>query len=267
MVPITGRMKPSPFVMLALIALSGCGGPALGPSLGPPETFTWDDQPIAFAPPPPEWRREAYLEGGMRGVRFVKERSGGEAISVADYYVLSDRNRRAALTELQDKLDTYDDRELLHQLSLARWRTDEPMGRSEAEVANAVNASIDRAVTAAIQADRFVVRNEIASALAATSRLSVQLEDVLESVIFKAERHSEPERFHVVSQRHVVIAEHPAERVDYTYQAPERVYYGCETYVVHDSHLFVADYIGTESGAKLFDRVVASIAFPLAGKK
>ena len=63
------------------------------PRLQPRETFDWTGQSISFSMPPTGWRREGETSGGIKGVRFVKERSVGEGIGLGDYYILADRNR------------------------------------------------------------------------------------------------------------------------------------------------------------------------------
>jgi len=44
----------------------------------------WSERAVSFNPPPVGWRREGELSGGVRGVRFVKERSVGEAITIGE---------------------------------------------------------------------------------------------------------------------------------------------------------------------------------------
>src|SRR5262245_43036592 len=78
------------------------------PQLRPPERFEWSGEPISFSIPPNGWRREGETSGGIKGVRFVKERSVGEAVGVGDYYILADRNRSVYLREILASFDTYD---------------------------------------------------------------------------------------------------------------------------------------------------------------
>ena len=63
--------------------------------LRPREAFDWSGKKISFSIPPAGWRRERETSGGIKGARFVKERSVGEAIGLGDYYILADRNRSA----------------------------------------------------------------------------------------------------------------------------------------------------------------------------
>jgi len=74
-------------LFLVLLAGAGCGsgaGQSGAPTLSPPETFDWIGEPISFSTPPDGWRREGETGGGVKGVRFVKERSVGEAIGLGD---------------------------------------------------------------------------------------------------------------------------------------------------------------------------------------
>ena len=75
--------------------------PAGPPELRPRETFDWTGEKISFAIPPVGWRREGETSGGIKGARFVKERSVGEAIGLGDYYILADRNRSTPLESSQ----------------------------------------------------------------------------------------------------------------------------------------------------------------------
>jgi len=254
------------WVVPVLVALSGCSGPGaptLGaPALGAPETFHWPDQPVTFRPPPGGWRREGDLSGGRRGVRFVKERSVGEAISVGEYYLLADRDRRAELEALATRVDTLDDRETRRELSRARWRTDDPFSESETRTAEAVNEGLDRAFQALLREDRSGVRREIESAEAAARMLRFTLDDVADRVVFEPAKRNEPARYRVIARTPASVAGHPALRVDFELRADEGLRRCCEVYVMHENHLFIAEYIGLERNLALFDRVIESITFP-----
>ena len=50
--------------------------------------------------------------------------------------------------------------------------------------------------------------------------------------------------------------------VDYTVTTPERTFAAREVYLVHDSRLYVATFIGLEANLAMFDRVVGSLQFP-----
>jgi hypothetical protein len=246
------------FFILTAALVAACDS---APALSPPETFDWAGQHISLAPPSAGWRREGQSSGGIRGVRFVKERSVGEAIGIGDYYLLANRLRRARLQEIIDTFETFDRRDFEKALRQAYAHTDSPFSPLEADVASDINAALGRAATAFRMNDRDGARTELRVALGAAERLGFRLGDVLDAVVFAPERREEPQRWSVVGRREATIGGEPAVIVDYTFQTPERKLYGREAYVVHDSHLFVATFLGLEENLRVFDRVVESIRF------
>ena len=93
-------------VLLAGLAF-GCNKPAPTPaqtstasSPQTPETFNFAAQPVAFTPSPAGWEPEGELSRGIRGVRYVKRKSVGEAIGVGNYYDVSPRLRHAEIARL-----------------------------------------------------------------------------------------------------------------------------------------------------------------------
>lgn len=246
------------FFILTAALVAACDS---APALSPPETFDWAGQHISLAPPSAGWRREGQSSGGIRGVRFVKERSVGEAIGIGDYYLLANRLRRARLQEIIDTFETFDRRDFEKALRQAYAHTDSPFSPLEADVASDINAALGRAATAFRMNDRDGARTELRMALGAAERLGFRLGDVLDAVVFAPERREEPQRWSVVGRREATIGGEPAVIVDYTFQTPERKLYGREAYVVHDSHLFVATFLGLEENLRVFDRVVESIRF------
>jgi len=255
---------------LVLLAGVGCGqGPGqssvTAPSLSPPETFDWIGERIAFSIPPAGWRREGETSGGVKGVRFVKERSVGEAIGLGDYYILADRNRSSYLEEMLENFDTYDagfawDRALRKTYA----HTDTPFTPRESEIAAAVNRAVSQADAAFRNRDRVAAKAHLEAALAESQKLEFSLDDVIERVEFTPERQQEPEKYRLTGRREVVIAGEPAVIVDYTVTVPERArtYVAREAYVVHDSHLFVCTFIGLQETLAVFDAMIASIEFP-----
>jgi hypothetical protein len=263
----SGHAGPVAGIVFAVALLAGCGSGTNGAKsiagLGPPETFRWCDQPITFAPPPPRWHRDAYGNGERRGIWFVKERSGGEAIIVAAVDLIGDRDRGAALRELLARIDAYEDRDLDRALTLARWRTDLPFVGNEAEVATVVNGALDRAMTGMTHQDRTEVRIALMDASDAAARLQIRLDDALASPAFDAERHSQPDHYQVNARARITIGGEPAERVDYTWRIDDKVLALREVHVMHGNHLFVASIQGADQkDFGWFDRVVESIAFP-----
>lgn len=232
--------------------------------LRPPETFDWAGKPVSFAPPPEGWRREGTNSGGWLGVYFVLTGSVGERIGLADHYTFADRDRRAPLRKLLADLEGMDDREALRAISIARWRTEEPLSDYESSIARMGNESLDRAQRAVLDNDRRTAGYEIEDAIRQADRMELRLEDVIERVKFRAEGHTVEGTWTVTAERDTVIAGVPAHFVDYTWLSPERLYHGREYYFVKDNHLFKADFHGLEKHLELFGRVVSTIDWPQA---
>jgi hypothetical protein len=253
----TRPLGPISVTVAIFLAISGCT-----PRLPPAETFEWGAQPISFSPPPAGWERTGEGGAGFRGARFVRK---WEAMSVAEYYLVGDRDRRADLEDLLDRFDAFDDRGLRRALQLAHWRTDNPLSAAESTVAAQVNEALDRATLSHIRGEpERAARADVAAALAASKRLKLSLTDVLDRVLFRPERRQEPWRYRLLGQRDTEMAGLPATVVDFTLQTPERPYRGREVYVLENNHLFVASYQGSPRNLALFDRIVATISFPRA---
>jgi hypothetical protein len=90
-------MTRFPKILLTFALLVGpivsCGQ-AEDPPLLAQETFDWCEQPIAFQPPPPPWKRDRYQQGGRSGIDFIHVGSVGERIAITEYYKVGDRSRR-----------------------------------------------------------------------------------------------------------------------------------------------------------------------------
>ena len=244
------------------LVVAACDSGPLGPAAAPRETFDWAGLPISVEPPPYGWRREGETSGGVKGARFVKERSVGEAIGVGDYHRVASRMRRATLQEIVDTFDTYDRPGFQNALRRAYAQTDSPFTPLEAEVAEEINAALGRASVAFATGDRDVAQDELGAALVAAERLRFTLVDVIEAVEFTPERRQEPHRWLVLDRRDTTIGGEPAVVVDYTFDGPDRQLYGREAYVVRDDHLFVVTFLGLRETLPVFDRVVQSIQFP-----
>jgi hypothetical protein len=90
-------MKPARLLFLLLVVLAACTSNeerAREEPLSTAETFRWTDQPLTFQPPPADWRRDRYNEGGLLGVHFTHSRSVGERIYIAEYYTIGERSAR-----------------------------------------------------------------------------------------------------------------------------------------------------------------------------
>ena len=254
--------------MVILAAAAACSsGPEtpVPPKLQPPETFDWSGQRISFSMPPAGWRREGDTSGGIKGIRFVKERSVGEGIGLGDYYILADRNRSSHIREILAKFDTFDygfawDRALRD----AYAHTDTPFSSLETEIAERVNGEVGEASTAYRNRDRDNAKAHLEAALAEASRLRFSLDEVIGRVEFKPERKQNPEYYTMLGRRETTIAGEPAVIVDYTVKVPERpqTYTAREAYFVYNSHLFICTFIGLQESLAVFDAMLASIQFP-----
>ncbi len=235
------------------------------PKLQPRETFDWTGEKISFSMPPIGWRREGETSGGIKGARFVKERSVGEAIGLGDYYILADRNRSSSIRNILAKFDTLDqgfawDRAIRDAYAY----TDTPFSSLETEIAERVNGEVGQAGVAWRNGDRDGAKRHLETALAEANRLRFSLDEVVGRVEFKPERRQNPEWYQMLGRRDTTIAGESAVVVDYTVKVPERpqTYSAREVYFVHNSHLFVCTFIGLQESLAVFDAILASIEFP-----
>ena len=169
-----------------MVLLAACGD-LPSPALLPVQTFEIATQPIAFAPPAKPWEPERELSGGLRGVRYVKRGSVGEAIGIADSYDVSGRLRRAELAKLlatDSNSETFD---YDHALRRTWARTDKPYSALETEVAQAINAALSRANRARKERDYVTVRSELLGAQAAAERLHFSMQEVIDRAVFRPE--------------------------------------------------------------------------------
>ena len=254
------------------------GGPACSSSPPPPpappgppvlqarETFDWTGEKISFSIPPVGWRREGETGGGMKGARFVKERSVGEGIGLSDYYILADRNRSPYIREILEKFDTYDYGGFAFDKAIrtAYAHTDTPFNSLETEMAGRVNTEVSQASAAWRARNRDAAKAHLEAALAAASQVSFSLDDAIDRVEFKPEKRQNPEWYRMVGRREATIAGERAVIVDYTVKAPERphTYSAREVYFVHNSHLFIGTFIGLPESLEVFEAILASIEFP-----
>jgi hypothetical protein len=261
-------VSPRTVAGLALVVLAGAACKSTSapppPQLQPPETFDWSGQPITFAPAPVGWRREGETSGGIKGARFVKERSVGEAIGLGDYYLLGDRHRSGVLRDIMAKFDTFDSGFSWDKaIRSAYAQTDAPFTPLEAEIAAAINQSVGQATLAFRTQDKAGARTHLAAALAEADRLRFSLDDVVDRVEFKPERRQNPEYYQVLGRDVTAIGGEPAVVVNYTVKVPERpqTYAAREAYFVHNSHLFIATFIGLQESLPVFDAMLASVEF------
>jgi len=258
----------APCLAFVVVVAPACGSkPATpaAPVLEPRETFDWTGEKVSFSMPPKGWRREGETSGGIKGVRFVKERSVGEGIGLGDYYILADRNRTTHIREILEKFDTFDygfawDRALREAYAY----TDTPFSPLESEIAERVNSEVGQASAAYRNRDRDAAKAHLEAALAEASRLRFSLADAIDRVEFKPERKQNPEYYQLLGRRETVIAGEPAVVVDYTVKVPERpqTYSAREAYFVRNSHLFICTFIGLPESLAVFEAILASIEFP-----
>lgn len=245
------------WLVLLVCAVAGCKSeepPA------PPEVFRWTEQAVSFSPPPAGWRREGELSGGVKGVRFVKEYSVGEAITVGEFHHVAERNRSAAIQDLLDRFDEIERHQFLRDASLAQSRTDTLFTAHEGRVAEEVNAAIGRAQTFYLNGDLKMARGELQNALASARRLRFTLDDVLEKAALRTLR--QEASFATSERRNLQVGGEPAVSFEWSMELSGRRYLRREVFVVHDSHLYVARFIGLETTLPLFERVTVSIEFP-----
>ena len=257
--------------MVVLIGGPACSSgsapppPPAAPELQPRETFDWSGERISFSLPPVGWRREGETSGGIKGARFVKERSVGEGIGLGDYYILADRNRSTHIREILEKFDTFDQGFAFDRaLRDAYAYTDTPFSVLETEIAERVNNEVGEAKVAWRNSDRDAAKAHLETALAEASRLHFSLGEVIARVEFTPERRQNPEYYQMLGRRESTIAGEPAVIIDYTVKVPERpqTYSAREAYFVHNSHLFVCTFIGLQESLAVFDAILASIEFP-----
>ena len=194
----------------------------------------------------------------------MKTGSVGEGIGLGDYYLLANRHRSAHLREMLANFETYDRGfEWDKALRGAYAYTDSPFTPLEAEIAERINTEVGQAGMSFRNQDKDAARAHLEAALAEANRLHFSLADVIDRVEFRPERRQNPEYYQMLGRREATIAGEPAVIVDYTVKVPERphTYVAREAYVVHDSHLFIATFIGLKESLAVFDAIVASIEF------
>ena len=233
------------------------------PASRPVETFAWASQPISFEPPPPAWRREGENSGGMLGVRFILTGGVGEVISVTTIRFVGARDRREMIEKLLARSDSLARREFLHDLSLARHRSDEALSEREAEVARAVNGYLDLALEDYLAENRSTfVKNDLRAALQAANEYEPTLPEILWRIRLRPEQMQEPERWRIGYERDTTIAGHPAFAGDDTLITPENRLLYREIFWVVNRCAFKATYQGLKKNEPAFDQLLSSIQFP-----
>ncbi len=95
---------------------------------------------------------------------------------------------------------------------------------------------------------------------------SYRLEDVVEETRFSPEGWPVPADSFIVSDTvRDTVAGLPADRLEFTLNAPERTLVGREYYFLKNNYLFEAAYLGLPVNVELFERIVETISFPEQG--
>lgn len=250
-------MPRTTLLVLLVCVVAGCKSEE---QPAPREEFRWTGQAVSFSPPPAIWRREGELSGGVKGVRFVKERSVGEAITVGEFHHVAERNRTVAIENLLVQFDEIDRHQFLRDSGLAQSRTDNLFTAHEGRVAEEVNAALGRANAFYLNGDPKMARAELQNALASARKLRFTLDDVLEKAALRNLR--QEASFASAERRNLQVGGEPAVSFEWSMELSGRRYLRREVFVVHNSHLYVARFIGLERSLPLFERVTASIEFP-----
>jgi len=258
--------------------LAGCGGEP-GPtadtplpsghevfdpaSLPPPEVFTWGSQPISASPAPEGWTRDRAQSGGLRGVRFIKERGFGEEIRIAEHYALDERSRCTQLTALLDDLDNLDRRDFLSALQRTRFYAPDPINSYEERKVESGNANLDEARAAFLADDLRGARRAIERALRDGTDMLYRMEEVVDRVMFDPASYDSFGEVETMSPQTGHVAGMPSVSVDYRLDSRDNghLYYGRQVYVLHNNRLFVLTFHGLEHNLPVFEAIVDSVSF------
>lgn len=233
-------------------------------SLPPPEVFRWGSQPISVSPAPEGWYREDSHSGGLSGVRFVKSRSFGEEIRIAEHYALDDRSRCTQLTALLQDLENLDRREFLRAVQRARYYAPDPINSYEERKVEAANADLDGARAAYLSGDLSGARRAIQQALRQGSDILYRMEEVIDRVMFDPRSYDSFGTVETMPPQNGFVAGAPSVSVDYTLDSRDNghLYYGRQVYVLENNRLFVLTFHGLEHNVALFEAIVDSVSFP-----
>jgi hypothetical protein len=218
----------------------------------------WAARPITFRPPPAGWRREGDLGDGRRGVRFMKERSVGEAISVDESLPGRRPGRHAQL----------------HQLGRR-------VGRSAVEPRSALARAHGAPTTRLPASERDRPRPPSAQASTAPWRRCARGDRVGNRA--RGDGGGDRGRGHAhharqggegrVPARGPRARAHRAARTRITPPTPPARRVDCEVpargpprgYVMRQNHLFIASYIRLEPPRTVYEASIASMVFHARG--
>jgi len=266
------------WLLVTSLLFSGCddSSPASGPAdlrtvaewaalLPEQEDFDWSDQPIRFSPPPTDWERQREQSGGLFGARFVKYEAGGQAIEVAEFKSVGDRDRCAELSDLHREIEELDAREFARRLQRARpYLGPTAINASERKGFETANRRLDKARDAFRSGKLDESREHISSALWDLNWVRYELPDVIERALFTGKGWGGIGKIELTEPVDTMVAGRPAVILDYTLAPRERpgLLQGRKVYVEHNNRLFVASFQGIEAYLPLFEAMVASVSFP-----
>lgn len=252
-------------LVLVVAIVSGCARGSSGGAHEPllaEETFHWIRQPIAFAPPPARWYRDGDNGDGKLGVRFILRDGGGQCISIAGYRKFAERDRSADLKRLAGRIDSLSQHEFLHEVSLARARTDDPLSEGDANAALAVNAALDRATSHYLEDSRGFVAADLEEAVRAATSYQPTLAELLPKMRLHPEARQDPAYWRLGHERDTTWAGQAAFASDDTLVLPEQTLLYHQVFWVVNGCAFEAIFQGKEENLETFHRVVDSIRFP-----
>lgn len=251
------------FLVLALFT-AGCGEPSPEPvTLLPPETFTWTGgQPISFSPPPEEWKRSRYQNGGTEGVDFVLAGSGGEQILIAERFFLGKRDRCSAIGELLDNLGDFNTRSFSEALQKGKRFEDSAASVQDERLTPDINDTLNRAKDHFRAGDMALVQVELNRALELSGEIRYTLAETVDQVLFTAKGNTVYPKLQVDAPVDDKVAGEPAARVDFTFDSHGVPFVGRRIYVVNNNRMFEIGLQGRETTVPLFEAVLNSITFP-----
>ncbi len=251
--------------ILTVLALASCNGtvPEKEVVLLPLELFTWTgDQPISFSPPPADWNRSRYQNGGTEGVDFVLAGSGGEQILIAERFFLGNRDRCIAIRELQDSLGDFNPRSFSEALQKGkRYKESAPSVQDE-KITPLINDTLNRARDHYRAGDMALVQVELDRALEHSAEIRYTLVETVDEVLFTAKGNSVYPKIQVDAPVDDELAGEPAVRVNFTFDSYRVPFIGRRIYTINNNRMFEIGFQGTEANLPLFEAVLESITFP-----
>ncbi len=251
-------------LLLATIALAGCGEPDPEPvTLLPPETFTWTGgQPVSFSPPPADWERSRYQNGGTEGVGFVLAGGKGQIVFVAERFFLGKRDRCTSILTLLEGLADYDQRTFAVDLNKARRFVDGSPNTQDARMTPVINESLSRALMSFRTGDLAMTREWLLQALREAGAIRYTLAETVDRVIFTAKDNSVFPKLRVDPPVEGVLAGQPAVTVNFTFDSWSVPMIGRRVYTVRNNRMFEIGFQGLAENLPMFEKILGTITFP-----